>query len=202
MILQREFYARDSLIVAKELLGKILVHETSEGIGAGRIVETEAYKGPEDKAAHSYGNRRTPRTETMYGPKGHSYIYLIYGLYHCLNVTSGSILGKPEATLIRALEPVQGIELMMKRRGETGKITNVASGPGRLCVAMGLSKIHNAQYMVKPPLYIDEGQSVNPADIVEASRIGVDYAGDCKDLPWRFYIKNNPYVSVKLKQKL
>ncbi len=201
MALSKEFYTRDSLIVAKELLGKILIHEAPEGVTAGKIVETEAYKGPEDKAAHSFGNRRTPRTETMYGPKGHAYIYLIYGLYYCINVTSGTDEGKPEASLIRALEPVQGIELMMKRRGPTGQLINVASGPGRLCIAMGLTKIHNGHDMTKPPLYITEGQNINPEDIIQAPRIGVDYADDHKDLPWRFYIKNNPYVSVKLKPK-
>ncbi len=199
MPLQREFYIRDSLVVAKELLGKILVHEAPEGATAGKIVETEAYKGPEDKAAHSFGNRRTPRTETMYGPKGHAYIYLIYGLYYCINVTSGTTEGKPEATLIRALEPVQGVDLMMKRRGPTGQLVNVTSGPGRLCIAMGLTKIHNGLDMSKPPLYITQGQIVNPDDIAQAPRIGVDYADDHKDLPWRFYIKDNPYVSVKPK---
>jgi DNA-3-methyladenine glycosylase len=201
MPLQKEFYIRDSLTVAKKLLGKILVHEAPEGVTAGKIVETEAYKGPEDKAAHSFGNRRTPRTETMYGPKGHAYIYLIYGLYYCINVTSGITEGKPEATLIRALEPVQGIELMMKRRGPTGQLANVASGPGRLCIAMGLTKIHNGLDMSKPPLYITNGQTIDAQNIAQAPRVGVDYAGDHKDRPWRFYIKNNPYVSVKPKNK-
>lgn len=199
MPLQREFYTRDSLVVAKELLGKILVHEAPEGVTAGKIVETEAYKGPEDKAAHSFGNRRTPRTETMYGPKGYAYIYLIYGMYHCINVTSGVVVGKPEATLIRAIEPVEGIDLMMKRRGSTGKLSSIASGPGRLCIAMGLTKIHNSLNMTKPPLYITEGQVVDPQDVIQAPRVGVDYAAEHKDLPWRFCIKNNPYVSVKLK---
>jgi DNA-3-methyladenine glycosylase len=200
MILRREFYNRDSLTVAKELLGKILIHETPEGITAGKIVETETYKGPEDKASHSYGNRRTPRTETMFGPKGHSYIYLIYGLYCCLNVTSGAVVGKPEATLIRAVEPLKGIDLMMKRRGPTGKITNVASGPGRLCIAMGLSKIQNGADVCQPPFYIDDNQTIDSTEIVETTRIGVEYAADWKDKPWRFYIKDNLYVSIKIKK--
>jgi DNA-3-methyladenine glycosylase len=200
MILKREFYNRDSLTVAMELLGKILIHETPEGITAGKIVETEAYKGPEDKASHSYDNRRTSRTETMFGPKGHSYIYLIYGLYCCLNITSGAILGKPEATLIRAVEPLKGMDLMMKRRGPTGQMTNIASGPGRLCIAMGLSKVQNGIDVCQPPFYIEDNQTVNATNIVEAARIGVDYAADWKDLPWRFYIKDNLYVSVKIKK--
>lgn len=198
MILKREFYIRDSVVVAKELLGKILVNETSEGITAGKIVETEAYKGPEDQASHSYGNKRTPRTETMFGPKGHAYIYLIYGLYCCFNVTSGAVIGKPEATLIRAVEPLKGLDLMMKRRGPTGQRKNIASGPGRLCIAMGISKTHNGIDVCKPPFYIEANSMVDSANIVETSRIGVDYAADWKDMPWRFYIKNNPFVSVKV----
>ncbi len=198
MILKREFYIRDSVVVAKELLGKILVNETSEGITAGKIVETEAYKGPEDQASHSYGNKRTPRTETMFGPKGHAYIYLIYGLYCCFNVTSGAVIGKPEATLIRAVEPLKGLDLMMKRRGPTGQRKNIASGPGRLCIAMGISKTHNGIDVCKPPFYIEDNSMVDSANIVETSRIGVDYAADWKDMPWRFYIKNNPFVSVKV----
>jgi DNA-3-methyladenine glycosylase len=201
MSLKKEFYRRDSLVVARDLLGKLLVHESPEGVTAGKIVETEAYKGPEDKAAHSFGNKRTPRTETMFGPKGHAYIYLIYGLYYCINVTSGAAEGKPEATLIRALEPIQGIDLMMKRRKQTGQLVNISSGPGRLCIAMGLTKIHNGLDMSQPPLYITEGQSVDLQDITQAPRIGVDYAAEHKDLPWRFYIKSNPYVSCKPKIK-
>jgi DNA-3-methyladenine glycosylase len=201
MILKREFYNRDSLTVAKELLGKILIHETPEGITAGKIVETEAYKGPEDKASHSYGNRRTPRTETMFGPKGHSYIYLIYGLYCCLNVTSGVVIGKPEATLIRAVEPLKGIDLMIKRRGPTGQMTNVASGPGRLCIAMGICKTHNGIDVCQPPFCIEDNQTIDSINIVETARIGVDYAADWKDKPWRFYIKNNPFVSIKSRKQ-
>ena len=112
MILERQFYERDTLIVAKELLGKFLVHETSEGVTSGKIVETEAYKGPEDKASHAYGNLRTGRTEVQFGPKGHAYVYLVYGMYYCFNVTSGRVPGKPEAILVRALEPVLGVEIM------------------------------------------------------------------------------------------
>src|SRR5512136_364588 len=104
MILQRVFYQRDTILVSKDLLGKVLVHESSEGSTAGRIVETEAYRGPEDRAAHSSGGRRTARNEVMFGQKGHAYVYFIYGLYFCFNITSGDLPGKPEAVLIRALE--------------------------------------------------------------------------------------------------
>src|SRR4030042_6591470 len=112
MILQRPFYQQNILAVSRALLGKILVHESPEGTTAGRIVETEAYSGPEDRAAHSFGGRRTPRNDVMYGEKGHAYVYLIYGMYNCVNVTSGEPPGKPEAVLIRALEPVEGQDIM------------------------------------------------------------------------------------------
>ena len=116
MTLKREFFERHSLMVATELLGKTLVHETSEGTTTGMIVETEAYLGPEDKASHAFRNLRTKRTETQFGPKGHAYVYLIYGMYYCFNVISGEIPGKPEAVFFRALQPLEGVELMMKRR--------------------------------------------------------------------------------------
>jgi DNA-3-methyladenine glycosylase len=112
MILKRVFYERDILTVAKDLLGKEVVHKTTQGSIVGKIVETEAYLGPEDKASHAYRNLRTKRTETQFGPKGHAYIYLIYGMYYCFNTTAGEIPGKPEAILFRALEPIEGIELM------------------------------------------------------------------------------------------
>ena len=199
MVLKRDFYSRDSLIVAKELLGKILVHKSPEGLTSGYIVETEAYKGPEDKASHAYAGKRTARTETMFGPKGHAYIYLIYGMYHCLNATSGSVEGKPEATLIRALEPIEGLDLMLKRRGSTGKKETIASGPGRLCIAMGLTKKQNNIDLCNSSFYITEGKKIQPTKIMQVPRIGVDYAHEHKDLPWRFYLKENPYVSIKLK---
>lgn len=194
MILQRKVYRQDVLTVSKALLGKILVHQTTEGITAGRIVETEAYCGPEDQAAHSSGGRRTARNEVMYGEKGHAYVYIIYGMYFCINITSGNKAGKPEAVLIRALEPTEGQDLMAKRRGIT---TNLTNGPGRLCIAMGITKAQNQADMTTPPLYIKDSPPIPSQDIVETTRIGVDYAGDWKNRPWRFYIRGNPYVSVK-----
>jgi DNA-3-methyladenine glycosylase len=202
-MLKLEFYQRDPLTVAKTLLGKTLVHETAEGTVSGKIVETEAYMGPEDKASHAYGNRRTPRTETMYGPKAHAYIYLIYGLYYCFNVTAGAVAGKPEAVLVRAVEPLEGVELMKKRRGAVeGKAVNLASGPSRLCMAMGLTKQLNAIDMTAPPLYIKDAPNVPDSEVAQAPRIGVDYADDWKNMPWRLYLKGNPYVSVKAKSGL
>jgi DNA-3-methyladenine glycosylase len=200
MILQRLFYERNTIEVAKELLGKILVHESVEGTTAGRIVETEAYLGPEDLAAHSSGGRRTARNEVMFGQKGFAYVYFIYGMYYCFNVTTGSELGKPEAVLFRALEPIEGKEIMAKRRGAiSGKIANLVNGPGRLCIAMNISKVQNKTDLTAPPLYIKDALSVPEKDIVETTRIGVDYAGVWKNKFWRFYTKGNSYVSVKSK---
>ncbi len=195
-MLPRTFYQQDTITVAKSLLGKFLVHKTDEGTTAGKIVETEAYLGPEDKAAHSSGGRRTVRNEVMYGQKGHAYVYLIYGMYNCVNFTAGSIEGKPEAVLIRALEPVEGAELMAKRRGcPTGKPVNLTNGPGRLCMAMGISRAQNMLDLTAPPLYVEDALPVPAGDIVASARIGVDYAGEWKDKLWRFYVKGNRYVS-------
>ncbi len=199
MLLKREFYERDAITVAKELLGKIFVHESPEGTTAGIIVETEAYKGPEDKASHAYGNLRTKRTETQFREKGHAYIYLIYGMYYCFNATAGSTPGKPEAVLLRALEPLDGIKLMRKRRPAAKDTVNLANGPGKLCTAMGLSKKQNNVDLCVPPLHIDVAEPVGEANIVTTTRIGVDYADEWKDMPWRFYIKDCKYASVKTK---
>ena len=198
MILQRRFYQRDTITVAKDLLGKILIHESSEGITAGRIVETEAYRGPEDQAAHSSGGRRTARNEIMYGPKGYAYVYFIYGLYYCFNLTAGDVAGKPEAVLLRALEPVEGEDLMAKCRGaKQAKFNGLTNGPSRLCIAMGITKAQNKLDLTAPPLYIKDAALVPQEDIVETTRVGVDYAGDWKNKHWRFYIKGNKFVSIK-----
>jgi DNA-3-methyladenine glycosylase len=198
MILTREFYERDTLTVAKSLLGKLLVHETCEGTTAGKIVETEAYLGPEDKASHAYGNLRTERTEVQFGAKGHAYVYQIYGMYFCLNVTSGRLRGKPEAILVRALEPMVGIEIMRKRRGATKESTvNLANGPGRLCMAMGISKKQNGADVCFSPLHVEAGAEVDEKDIAQTTRVNVDYADEWKDCPWRFFVSNSVFVSKR-----
>ena len=197
MILQETFYQLDTITVAKELLGKILVHESKEGATTGRIVETEAYRGPEDEAAHSSGGRRTARNEVMYGVKGHAYVYFIYGLYYCFNITAGNVAGKPEAVLIRALEPLSGQEIMAKRRGQHLKVANLTNGPSKLCMAMGISKAQNKTDLTSPPLYIKDALIVPQYDIFETIRVGVDYSGEWKNRPWRFYIRDNRFVSVK-----
>jgi DNA-3-methyladenine glycosylase len=198
MILQRPFYQRDTLSISKDLLGKILVHESSQATTAGIIVETEAYLGPEDKAAHSSGGRRTARNEVMFGQKGYAYVYFIYGLYYCFNVTAGNKPEKPEAVLIRALEPVAGENIMAKRRGTTkGKATNLTNGPSKLCMAMNITKVQNKADLTAPPLYIKDAPPLPQGNIAETKRIGIDYAGEWKNRPWRFYIRENKFVSVK-----
>lgn len=198
MILPRQFYRRDAITVSKELLGKILVHKSSIGTTAGKIVETEAYLGPEDQAAHSSGGRRTARNEVMFRHKGYAYVYFIYGLYHCFNVTAGNVPGKPEAVLIRALEPVAGEQIMAKRRGpKIRNQVNLTNGPSKLCMAMDITRSHNATNLTFPPLYIKDALPIPQKDIVEKMRIGVDYAGEWKNKPWRFYIRGNAFVSVK-----
>jgi len=195
MILPRSFYEREVLTVSKDLLGKILVHDTLEGVTSGSIVETEAYRGPEDLAAHSSGGLRTRRNEMMYGEKGDAYIYFIYGMYWCFNVTAGNIPRKPEAVLVRALEPLEGNSIMEKRRG-TQNATNLSNGPAKLCMAMGISKTQNKADLTSPPLFINDAPPIPAGNIVSATRIGVDYAEEWKDEPWRFYIKDNHFVST------
>jgi DNA-3-methyladenine glycosylase len=196
MILKREFYERYTLTVAKELLGKLLVHETREGTTIGKIVETEAYNGPEDKASHAYNNLRTERTEVQYGPKGHAYVYQVYGMYFCFDVTSGRLVGKPEAILVRALEPLGGLGVMMRRRGVSkGQIANLTNGPSKLCMAMGISKKQNGADLCVPPLRIETGVTVDERQIVQTVRVNIDYADEWKHLPWRFLIENNRFVS-------
>jgi DNA-3-methyladenine glycosylase len=198
MILTRDFYERDTLTVAKELLGKVIVHETSEGLTMGKIVETEAYIGPEDKASHAYRNLRTSRTEVQFGPKGHAYIYLVYGMYYCLNATSGRLAGKPEAILVRALEPLGGIEIMLRRRDvSNGNVANLTNGPGRLSMAMGLTKKQNAADLCVSPLHIDVGEVVIEEDVAQSTRVNVDYSDEWRDRPWRFYTRNNKFVSKR-----
>ncbi len=197
MILQEAFYQQNTITVARRLLGKILIHESKEGATAGRIVETEAYRGPEDQAAHSSGGRRTARNEIMYGQKGYAYVYFIYGLYYCFNITAGNIPGKPEAVLIRSLEPVTGEELMVKRRGPKINSTNLTNGPSKLCIAMAISKAQHEKSLTAPPMYLEDAPLIPKDNIIETTRIGVDYSGDWKNKPWRFYIRDNKFISVK-----
>lgn len=191
--LKHDFYIRDANLVAHDLIGKILVHESDEGITSGIIVETEAYKGPEDKASHTYNNKRTSRTEIQYKEGGFAYVYMIYGMYYCFNITV-NISGKPEAVLIRALEPLEGIDLMMKRR-KTENAINLCNGPGKLCSAMKITKYNYGDDLCGEKIYLlDENISMK---IKTSSRINIDYAEEYKLMPWRYYAEGNKYISKK-----
>ncbi|WP_160719419.1 DNA-3-methyladenine glycosylase [Bacillus sp. USDA818B3_A] len=188
--LLQEFYEQPTLELAKALLGCQLIKETNEGIASGYIVETEAYIGPGDRAAHSFQNRRTKRTEVMFQRSGLAYTYVMHT--HCLfNVVSGGE-EKPEAVLIRALEPKHGIELMKTRRNmeDLIKLTN---GPGKLTKALGISMEDYGWQLTAPPLFIAKGFS--PNSISSGKRIGIDNSGEARDYPWRFWVTNNKYVS-------
>ncbi|MBE4910635.1 DNA-3-methyladenine glycosylase [Bacillus luteolus] len=185
-----EFFQQPTIKLAQSLLGSLLVKITDDGIASGYIVETEAYKGPEDRAAHSFGNRRTKRTEIMFGEPGYIYTYQMHT--HCLvNVVSGDV-DKPEAVLIRAVEPLTSIELMQKRRG-MNDLKNLTNGPGKLTKALGISMEDYGNSIIKPPLFIAEG--LKPELISSGPRIGIDNSGEAKDYPWRFWISGNKYVS-------
>lgn len=188
--LPAEFYNQPTLELARALLGCLLVKETAEGMTAGYIVETEAYIGPGDRAAHSFQNRRTKRTEVMFQRSGLAYTYLMHT--HCLfNVVSGGE-EKPEAVLVRALEPVIGIELMKRRRG-IEVLTNLTNGPGKLAKSMGITIEDYGRPLTYPPLFIAKG--ICPDSISVGKRIGINNSGEAKDYPWRFWVTNNKYVS-------
>lgn len=201
--LSREFYTRDdTLQIAQDLLGKILVvpTETGERV-SGIIVETEAYLGVEDKAAHSYGNRRTRRTETMFATGGTVYIFFIYGMYYQFNVVAGAV-ETPHAVLIRAVEPFENIELMRERRLLKSKNPatkmpdkNLASGPGKLCIALGIDKTFNNESLLGDKVWIEAGE--NSAEISSGKRVGIDYAEEFAEKPWRFWITGSSFVSRK-----
>lgn len=181
LILDKSFFQRNTLSVAKDLLGKILVHHSVQGVTSGRIVETEAYLGPEDQAAHSSGGKRTARNEVMFQEKGYAYVYFIYGLYHCFNVTTGDVFGKPEAVLIRALQPTEGVDLMFRRRPKINQVVNLANGPSKLCLAMDITKKHNKHDLTVSPLFLKDAPPVPDEDVIQKTRIGIDYSGEWKN---------------------
>jgi len=191
------FYQRSDVVqIAKELLGKILVTKW-EGIEtSGRIVEVEAYNGVADKASHAAGGRRTNRNEVMYGEGGVSYVYLCYGIYHLFNVVTNK-QETPHAILIRALEPIKGIDVMLERTGKKKSDTTLTKGPGNVSKALGISfKEHSGLSLSSKELFIAEDDfELSKKDMVASPRIGVDYAGEDARLPYRFFIKGNPFVS-------
>jgi len=195
MKIPSEFYTRDdTLQIARDLLGKTLVipNKSGERI-SGKIVEIEAYLGPEDKAAHSRSNRRTNRNEVMYSAGGVAYVFFVYGMYYQFNVVAGES-EVPHAILIRALEPLEGIDAMRKRRGKMPDI-NLTSGPGKLCIAFGIDKGLNGESLSGERVWLEEERVVSDDLVESGNRVGIDYAEEYIDKPWRFWIKDNDYVS-------
>lgn len=192
MKLERDFYFCDGVELSKRLLGKVLVRNKNGVITKGRIVETEAYMGEADKAAHSCRGRRDGRCRIQYGPGGYAYVYLIYGMYSCFNVVA-NISGIPHVSLIRALEPVFGIDEMQRRRNNR-RLTALCSGPGKLCMAMDIGRSLYGADLCGDELYIeDDGFGVFETEA--SKRINIGYAEEAADFPWRFTIKGNKFIS-------
>jgi DNA-3-methyladenine glycosylase len=185
-ILKRSFYARDTVAVARDLLGKVVVH----GETAGIIVETEAYPGGDDLASHS-ARGITPRTRVIFGPPGHAYVYFIYGMYECLNLVAEPD-GEPGCVLLRALEPLAGLERMRERRPRARRLEDLASGPGKLTLALGITRAQNGADVTRGSLVVREPAAARPIEIAATPRIGIRH---CADRPLRFLIRGNAFVS-------
>mgnify|MGYP006298388035 FL=1 len=199
MSLGKKFYRQDAVTVAEELVGKLLIRKINGQEIKCRIVETEAYMGAEDKASHAYQNKRTPRTEVMFKSGGYVYVYLIYGMYYCFNVVTG-VEDKPGAVLIRAVEPLSGIDIIKKNRKiKSDKKQDLTNGPGKLCQALQINENFDGYNLIKADdLYIEENTEKKEKDNVEigtGKRVNIDYAEEYQDKLWRFYIKGNTFVS-------
>lgn len=194
------FYQRDNVVkIAKELLGKLLVTRWNKELTSGRIVEVEAYEGVIDRASHAFGGKKTLRNEIMYRDGGFAYVYLCYGIHHLFNVVT-HFSDTPHAVLVRALEPLEGIPLMLERSGKEKPDRTLTRGPGNLSRALGITTKHTGQSLLSDQLFIaDDGFRYKASEIGASPRIGVDYAGTHAEWPYRFYIKANPYVSGKPK---
>ena len=205
--LSLDFYTRTDVVqIARELLGKVLVSEFEGQRTAGRITETEAYRAPDDRACHAFGNRRTNRTEVMFQEGGRAYIYLCYGIHHLFNVVTGPE-GTAHAVLIRAIEPLEGIDVMQERRKFLGNgasrkadkpilMQSLTIGPGLLSKAMGFQVHSTGQSLISQDSAIwieDDGAAIPDYEIAAGKRIGVDYAGECADWPWRFWLKDSKW---------
>jgi DNA-3-methyladenine glycosylase len=193
--LPREFYTdADVVAVARRLIGRLLVVPARGGQRvSGIIVETEAYRGPEDRASHAFGGRRTPRTETMYALGGTAYVYFVYGMYYQFNVvTAGQDV--PHAVLVRALEPLEGVALMRRRRGG-GTDKSLTSGPGKLCIALGIDRRLDRADLLGDRIWLEEGRTTPASRIASGPRVGIDYAEAWVGRPWRFWLRDSPFVS-------
>jgi DNA-3-methyladenine glycosylase len=196
--LDHTFYDRKNVVqIARDLLGKILVTQFDGIRSAGRIVETEAYNGVNDRACHAFGGRRTSRTEHLYGGPGTVYVYICYGMHHLFNVITNK-KDIPHAVLIRALEPLEGVDQMLMRTGKPSADFTITKGPGNLARAMGMSKIHTGQNLYSEEIFIeDDGFRYKKNQVLVTKRIGVESAREDAELPYRFIVKGNPYVSAK-----
>jgi DNA-3-methyladenine glycosylase len=192
--MKRAFFRQDTVELARKLLGTLLVHSTAEGVTAGMIVETEAYVGAIDKACHAWQNR-SERTEIMYHDGGYAYVYFIYGMHHCFNVVTGPP-GEGNAVLIRALEPVLGIDLMQRRRN-TKLLRNLCSGPGKVCEALAITKNEYGMDLCSAdaPLRLIKYRYIPDKLIATSPRVNVAYAEEAADWPWRFFVKSSAFVS-------
>ena len=203
-LLDQTFYFQDGVELAKGLLGKVMVREEDGKAYYFKIVETEGYMGATDKGAHVYGDKKTERTKPLYDIGGTTYIYLIYGMYHCLNIAAGK-QGIPYCTLIRAVEPLDEASLEYARRNrsiKSKKVQDLTNGPGKLCKALKIDKSLNELLVTeKGPLWIAENKEQESFAIVASKRVNIDYAEEYTDKMWRFYIKDNPYVSVRDKDE-
>ena len=189
--LNRDFYLHNANWVARNLLGKVLC-VSSGGLASGLIVETEAYAGAEDAASHTYKSRRTKRTEIEFAEGGFAYVYFTYGKHYCFNVVANAI-DAPDAVLIRAIMPLEGIDLMKTRRDTD--ITNLCSGPGKLCAALGIDKSFYGEDLLGDRIFISDYTSFPDEEVIAATRIGIGYSGEAKDYLYRYYVKNNKFVS-------
>ena len=196
--LSADFYKRDDvLLISHELLGKVLCTNFHGKLTSGIIVETEAYRGITDKASHAYGGRRTKRTETMYAKGGAAYVYLCYGIHHLFNVVT-NVEGVPHAVLIRAIQPLDGIDIMLRRRNLKNISNRLTAGPGILSQAMGISVHISGQSLLDKQIWIENRENNNPLKdfkIISSPRVGVQYAGKDASNPWRFQVENSPWVS-------
>lgn len=191
------FFARETEIVSRELLGAVLSCRTPEGVASGRIVETEAYLGEHDPACHAAAAGLTERTCWLYGDPGTAYVYFIYGMHWCFNAVTREH-GHPSAVLVRALEPLEGVDLMRRRRPKAKTDRDLTNGPGKLCAALGIDSRHNGLRLQRPPLLITRGTRYTDDQVVTAPRIGVTKAADW---PLRWYVAGSEFVSVKERVK-
>lgn len=187
----------DVIFVAQRLLGATISTSINSKFTSGIIVETEAYRAPDDRGSHAFGNKRTPRTETMFGRPGRLYVYLCYGIHHLVNVVSGPV-GTAHAILIRAIEPTDGVQHMLERRGAKSINVNLTNGPGKLSSALGIRTSHNAADLIfdQSLIKVQLGLSIQQKNIIASPRVGIAYAGEWAHQPWRFRIKDNRWTSL------